>query len=102
MNHYPNPAGDHSSGWVLLPGTAGDDARTLPNPNAPPPTSEECKRFSAGLERVRRFYQEGEEKQLHSLEQLNQAKRTYGVSRIRIEAQMTALEKYSEGNATRR
>ena len=81
---WQNPAEAHSTGWVLQEGTVGDDPRTVPNPDAPPPTREECKRFAAGLERVRRFYDEGEDKQLYSMEQINQAKRLYGTARIRL------------------
>eukprot|EP01087_Luapelamoeba_hula_P020912 TRINITY_DN7216_c0_g1_i1.p1 TRINITY_DN7216_c0_g1~~TRINITY_DN7216_c0_g1_i1.p1 ORF type:complete len:168 (-),score=35.73 TRINITY_DN7216_c0_g1_i1:186-689(-) len=95
-------AKQHSLGWVLQEGSAEDDPRTLPNPNAPPPSAAECQMFRPLLERVKRFYAEGEEKQMHTREALTWALDLYQNAINRVDAQLEGLAHHPEDHPTRR
>src|SRR5690606_31527613 len=102
MARREQEAAHHSFGWVLQEGSADDDPRTLPNPNAPPPTAEECMNMRTALERVRRFYDEGDTQLMHMKEQTRMAKLSLDNALSRINAQLNGLQKYPAQHPTRR
>ncbi|KAL6079763.1 hypothetical protein QOT17_000877 [Balamuthia mandrillaris] len=97
-----DPAALHSAGWVLQEAREGDDPRTVPDPNRPPPTLQQCALFKRSIDRIYRFYEEGEDKQTLQREKLDFEKEQYEMAQKRVKAQMASLEKYSATHPTRR
>jgi len=96
-----DPSALHSMGWDL------QDAKIskkliIPNLNAEPPTKEECKTFRGALDRVEKFYREGEIKQSEKMEKIKEEKDMLVKNNTRIQEQLQALKIFPHDHTRRK
>jgi hypothetical protein len=89
----------HSVGWQF---SAVQKKLILPNLDAPPPTAEECEGFRKSLQRVERFYSEGEDKQGLQMKELQRERGLFLDEQKKIKAQLEDLQKYPQDHSRRK
>lgn len=89
-----DPSNVHSQGWELIDQNKIPKKLIIPNFDAPPPTVEECKKFIPNIERVEKFYADGEIRQQYYVKAVDDEKKKFLDQKKRIEEQLSSLNRF--------
>eukprot|EP01119_Soliformovum_irregulare_P003815 TRINITY_DN14871_c0_g1_i1.p1 TRINITY_DN14871_c0_g1~~TRINITY_DN14871_c0_g1_i1.p1 ORF type:complete len:175 (-),score=31.77 TRINITY_DN14871_c0_g1_i1:139-663(-) len=93
---YTDPSNAHSFGWQLQ---NNQKELVVPSLREPPPTASECEWMQKSLQRVQRFYTEGEDKQGATMKELTREIKVYEDELYRNQEQQQSLKSFPPDHA---